>query len=194
MRKLIVANIVSLDGYFSGPGGDVMALPYDEGFSAYNVERLRAADTLLLGRDSFDGFRSYWPSIADNPDEAPVEREISRRNNAIDKVVISDSLTPGETAPWHDTRIVRRADAHEQLAALKRQPGKDILVFGSHIMWNGLLAAGLVDELHLLVGPALLGAGIPVFEGAPVPLRLLEARTLDGSQLVLLRYAATTAR
>jgi dihydrofolate reductase len=189
MRKLIVCNIVSLDGYYEGPGKDVMALPFDEAFDEYNAERLRAADTLLLGRRSFEGFKSYWPPIADKSDVRPVEREISRRNNAIDKVVISDSLTAEQTAPWRNTRIVRRADARQEVAALKRRRGKEILVFGSHMLWNDLLVAGLVDELHLMIGPALLGAGTPAFErGSRVALRLLEARTLQDSELVLVRY------
>lgn len=59
MRKLVVCNIVSLDGFFSGPGGDVMVMPFDNGFSDYNAERLRAADTLLLGRKSYDEERSF---------------------------------------------------------------------------------------------------------------------------------------
>jgi dihydrofolate reductase len=189
MRKLIVCNIISLDGYYEGPGNDVMAMPFDAGFSAYNVERLRAADTLLLGRTTFDRFKSYWPRVADDPDADPIEREISQRNTAIDKVVISDSLTAEQTAPWHNTRIVKRAAAHDQIAELKRQAGKEILVFGSHRLWNDLLAVGLVDELHLMIGPALLGGGTPVFEGrAPVALRLLDARTLANSELVLIRY------
>jgi dihydrofolate reductase len=189
MRKLIVANIVSLDGYYDGPGKDVMALPFDDAFDEYNAERLRAADTLLLGRTSFEGFKSYWPPVADDPDVRPVEREISRRNTAIDKVVVSDSLSPDQTAPWHNTRIVKRADAHQQIADLKRQAGEDILVFGSRTLWNDLLVGGLVDELHLMIGPAFLGGGTPVFGGQErVPLRLLESRTLEGSELVLARY------
>jgi dihydrofolate reductase len=189
MRKLIVTNIVSLDGYFEGPGQDVMALPFDEGFSEYNAERLRAADTLLLGRTTYEGFKGYWPLVADDPDVRPVEREISRLNNAIDKVVISDSLRPEETAPWDNTRIINRRDAHEQIAELKRRPGKEILVFGSHTMWNDLLVAGLVDELHVMIGPAFLGGGTPLFQsGSRVSLRLLDARPLENSQLVLVRY------
>ena len=76
MRKLIVCNIISVDGFYSGPNDDVMAMPFDEPFDDYNAERLRAADTLLLGRRSFEGFKGYWPSVADNPDVRPVEREI----------------------------------------------------------------------------------------------------------------------
>ena len=67
MRKLIVANIVSLDGYFEGPGGNVMALPMDRAFDTYNAERLRAADTLLLGRNTYRMFKGFWPQMASNP-------------------------------------------------------------------------------------------------------------------------------
>lgn len=189
MRKLIVCNIVSLDGYYEGPGRDVMALPFDEAFDDYNAERLRAADTLLLGRTSFDGFKGYWPAVKDNPDVREVEREISRLNGAMPKVVISDHLTAEETAPWTNTTIVKRADAPGYVAGLKRRPGQEILVFGSRTTWNALLTEGLVDEVHLMIGPAFLGGGTPVFDGPRVPLRLLESRTLDGSELVLTRYA-----
>jgi len=187
---------MSLDGYYEGPGKNVMALfdyrwdyPTDESFDAYNAERLRAADTLLLGRVSYQGFKSFWPSVADDPDATPIQREISHLNNAIDKVVISDSLTPEEAAPWHNTRIIGRVDAHEQIAELKRQSGKDILVFGSHTLWNDLLTKDLVDELHLMIGPVVLGAGTPLFDGQPaVSLRLIETRMWDDSGNVLVQY------
>ncbi|RPH35995.1 deaminase [bacterium] len=198
MKKLIVSNAMSLDGYYEGPGKDVMALfdyrwetyPTDESFDAYNAERLRAADTLLLGRTSFDGFKGYWPSVADDPAARPLEREISRLNNAIDKVVISDRLTSEETEPWHNTRILHRADAHEQIAELKRQSGKDILMFGSRTLWSDLLANDLVDELHLMVTPVVIGAGTPIFDAQPpASLRLIDTHTWDSSGNVLMRYA-----
>jgi dihydrofolate reductase len=196
MRKLLVSNATSLDGYYEGPGKNVMVLfdyrwdyPADESFDVYNVERLRAADTLLLGRTSYEGFKGFWPPVADDPNATPIQREISRLNNAIDKVVISDSLTSEETAPWHNTRVIGRAEAHEQIAELKGQSGKDILVFGSRTLWNDLLANDLVDDLHLMIGPVVLGAGTPLFDGQPaVSLRLIDTRTWDGSGNVLIRY------
>jgi dihydrofolate reductase len=190
MRKLIVCNIISLDGFYSGPGGDIMAMPFDNGFSDYNAERLRAADTLLLGRKSFEMFRSYWPAIAEDVNQPAVEREISRLNTAIEKVVVSNSLKPDEVEGWGPTRVVRRASSHTEIAALKQKPGREILVFGSHVPWNDLLAAGLVDELHFMIGAGVVGEGVRAFETRPHgSLRLLDTRTFEGSSLLLVRYA-----
>lgn len=200
MRKVVVSYVMSLDGYFEGPRKDIMALfqamhdpelPFDTAFDAYNAGRLRAAETVLVGRTTFEGLRDYWPPLADDPNAPPVEREISRLNNAIDKVVVSNTLSKEDTSPWDaTTTIVKRADAHAHVAALKREPGREIVVFGSHTLWNDLLVAGLVDELHVMIGPAVLAGGTPAFKTeATTPLTLLESKTLDGGQLVLMRYA-----
>lgn len=200
MRKLVVVNIMSLDGYVAGPGGNVMALPMDDFFEAHNLERLRAADTLLLGATTYMGLKSFWPAVAAdpkvspavaaNPDVADIHRETGERNNVIDKVVVSDSLSADDTEPWTETTtVVRRADAHRTIAELKDRPGGDILMFGSRTLWNDLLAAGLVDELHLMVGATVLGDGTPAFGAGPVPpLRLVDTRRRDGSDNLLVRY------
>jgi dihydrofolate reductase len=204
MRKVIVVNIMSLDGYVAGPGGNVMVLPMDGFFDEHNLERQRTADTLLLGATTYQGLKGFWPAVAEDPSVSPavaqdpsvadLHRETGQRNNELLKVVVSDSLTKDDTAPWTDTTtIVRRADAHRAVAELKSQPGKDILMFGSRTLWHDLLAAGLVDELHLMVGASALGGGLPAFAGPAPQLRLLDIRRRDGSDNVLLRYAVAGA-
>jgi dihydrofolate reductase len=137
MRRLIVTNAMSLDGYYEGPGKNVMVLfdyrrelyPTDESFDAYNAQRLRAADTLLLGRTSYDGFKNFWPSVADDPDATPIQREISQLDNAIDKVVVSDTLSSEETDPWRhkhahcQPRARSRADCRAQRPIRQGHPG-----------------------------------------------------------------------
>jgi dihydrofolate reductase len=195
MRKLIVSNMMSLDGYCAGPGNDTSVLPMDEAFDAYNAKRLGAADTMLLGRVTYDMFRSFWPSVANDASATPTNRVVSRLMNAMDKVVISDSITSEQTEPWHNTRIISRADAHEQLTQLKRRTGKEIFVGGSHTLWNDLLANDLVDELHLMIGQVILGAGTPVFDRQQaVSLRLIEIRKWDDSDNVLVRYEVQASR
>jgi dihydrofolate reductase len=164
-----------------------MALPMDHAFDAYCAERLRSAETLLLGAGTFRLFSGFWPAVADKPEASEDQREISRRDTAIDKLVVSDSLTDGGV--WRETTtIVPRAAAHAAIAELKRGDGGDVLVFGSRVLWHDLFAAGLVDELHLIVGATVLSDGTPGLP-AGASLRRLDTRTFEGSDNVLVRYA-----
>ena len=197
MRKLIVSNIMSLDGYVAGPGGDVMAMPMDHAFDEANAERMRAAGTLLLGATTYRGFVSFWPHALAMPGLTVPSREIAEiYAGGLEKVVVSDTLTAEEAGPWRDsTRIVPRADAPRAVSDLRAEADSnaDILVFGSPTMWNALLVAGLVDELHLMVGPAAIGGGTPAF-GVSVTtngLELRDVRRWDGSSNVLLVYAVS---
>ena len=191
MRKLIVTNIVSLDGYYTGPGGNIMVMPMDGRFDAYNAERIRTADILLLGRASYEGFSGFWPAVQDDPSASAANREISRRQIEMHKVAVSDTLTLDADHPWtRNAEVVSRADSYERIAELKRDGDGEILVFGSHTLWTDLLAHGLVDELHFMLGAVVVGGGVPVFDGSQSPsLRLLETRTWDDSSNVLLAYA-----
>ncbi len=190
MRKLIVYNLVSLDGYHTGLGNDVSVMSPMMGgvFDTYTAELLRAADLFLVGRVSFELFQSFWPKVAKNPESAewtPEQRELSKAGQSVNTIVVSDTLTGNRP----DVRIIRRADAYEQIAELKRQTGKDILITGSRTLWNDLLAHDLIDEIHLMIGNLLLGEGVPVFVGKPdVTLRLIDIRRWEGSDNALLRY------
>jgi dihydrofolate reductase len=194
MRVVTVCNIMSLDGFYEDPSGNPLALNMDHAFDAYNLERIRAADIVLLGRTSFEGFSSYWPAIADAPDDpdnravSADNRELSRIYNELPKTVVSDSYTVPDDNAWRDTTtVVARADAARWVATEREQGSGDILVFGSRTTWNSLLQQGLVDEMHLMVSPNALGSGTPIFH-APVDFKLLEARRFDGSSNVVLRY------
>ena len=192
MRKLVVTTICSLDGFVEGPGGNVMALPMDNSFDTYCAERLAAADTLLLGRRTYDMFRGFWPPVADSAAATPAQREISRRDNSIRKLVVTDSpLDAAASAPWTNTTdVVSREQALDRIGELKQAGGDDILTFGSRTAWTPLLRAGLVDELHLMIGAVVLGNGTPTFDGGEAPaLQLLGTRTFDDSANVVLRYA-----
>ena len=197
MRTVLVTNIVSLDGYYAGRDGNPLVLNMDAAFDAYNLERMRSAGTILLGRRSFEMFSSYWPTIAEAPEDptnravSPINREFSRRYDTVPKLVVSDSLEVPADNPWHDTtEVVPRVAITSRLPAERASNGGDIVIFASRTMWNPLLENGVVDELHLMVGPNAIRAGIPLFD-APTQLSLIEGRRLDRSDNALVRYATT---
>jgi dihydrofolate reductase len=202
MRKLIVCNFITVDGYYEGKDRDIVSLfdyypaeyTGDQNFDTYNADLLRGADTLLLsGRTSFMGNKSYWTGVPNDPNATPIRREFAKLIAVTPKVVVSDKLTQEDLKPWeNNTRIVRIADTIQEISALKQGIGLPILVQLSRVLWQNLLANGLVDELHLMIFPIIGGHGVRMFDSQPgVTLHLLEARSWHGSGNVLIRYGVS---
>jgi dihydrofolate reductase len=196
MAKIVVSSMVSVDGYTEGPGGDVSQMPMDLAFAEHNADRVRSAGRLLFGGTTYRGMVQYWPKQVDNPDAIPEDRYIaSRYATDLGITVISDSLERADIPLWGDrTEIVRRSDAHDHLAKLREAEDDDILVFGSRTLWTDLLAHGLVDELHLLVGPKVVAGDDRAFAGLPqIDFTLIGARTWRDSSTVVLSYRPNNA-
>lgn len=204
MRKLIVCNFMTLDGYYETT--DKTIVPFfehrhedytdDDSFDHYNVELLRASDTLILsGRTSFLGNKAYWTGVLDDPHITAIRHVFADLIQQVPKVVVSDKLISEELAPWQNTTIVKVAHSPQAIADLKQQPGRDILIQLSRTLWNSLLVHDLVDELHIVVFPMIGGGGIPLFTGQPgITLKMLETRTWSGSGNVLIRYQVRRKR
>ncbi len=184
MRRIIWFNMITLDGHFEGPNRDISWHNVDEEFNDFAIDQLNSLDTLLFGRLTYDMMAGYWPTeMALNDD--PI---VAGKMNAITKVVYSTKLNK---ADWSNSSILKK-DINEQTARLKEQPGRDMAIFGSGILGNSLLQAGLIDEIRLMVAPIILGQGRPLFEpaGKRIHLKQLDSRQFANGN-VLLNYQVT---
>ncbi|MTD15500.1 deaminase [Nakamurella sp. YIM 132087] len=189
MGRIVVSCATSVDGYLEGPGGDLSQMPLDQSFNEHNAALVVGAARLLYGATTYRGMVGYWPSQLENPD--PAERSIAQRMaDGIPILVVSDALGPDDTGPWRgQTTIVRRVDAHQTVADLRNEEG-DTVVFGSRTLWSDLMAHGLVDVIHLLIGPKVVAGDTPAFAGVPsTGLHLQDVRRFDNSEAVLLTYS-----
>ncbi|WP_139983852.1 dihydrofolate reductase family protein [Nocardioides litoris] len=190
MGRVIVATAVSVDGYAEGAGGDISVMPLDESFNEHNAEQIAGAAQVLYGATTYRQMVSYWPQVPDNPDASAAERRIAARMaEGLPITVVSDSITADDTGPWRaQTTIIRRDEAHRAVSQLREADG-DTVIFGSRTVWSDLLAHGLVDELHLMVGPKIVAGSTQVFDGVPTTgLHLMGVTQFDGSPAVVLRY------
>ena len=181
MRRLIMWNMVTLDGYFEG------SKPWDIGWHEFawgeelerlGLEQTGAAGALLFGRATYQGMAEYWPSA---------KGEVADIMNAIPKIVFSRTL---QRADWNNTRLVRD-DAVAEVRRLKQEAGKDLMIYGSAKLVASLTRARLIDEYRIGLHPVVLGAGMPLVQDVRelMKMKLLEARALK-TGVVLLRYEA----
>lgn len=185
MRKIIVTSWISLDGFVAGPHDDMSWVMVDDAMGSYEYDLVRAADTLLLGRRTYQSFAGSWPNVPDNPAASDGEKVYARQLNAMRKIVFSRTL---ETAAWHDSTLLREIIPGD-VAALKQERGKNIVIYGSVSIVRALMAHGLIDDYQLLVHPVVLGAGKRLFaEGIDTAKLKLAATRTFSSGVVLLSY------
>jgi len=172
-------NLVTLDGFFEGPKSwelDWHDSVWGDELEKYSIEQSKSTGMLLFGRVTYEGMASYWPSQ---------KCEIADFMNTIPKIVFSKTMKKAE---WNNTTLVK-GNALEEVAKLKRQPGKNMFVFGSANLSSTLLQHDLFDEINLALAPVILGRGNPLFKASPdrLKMKLLEARPLKSGG-VILRY------
>lgn len=179
MPKVVMWNMVTLDGFFEGPKSwdiDWHEYVWGDELERLSIDQSKSIGTLLFGRVTYEGMAAYWTSATG---------EVADFMNSIPKVVFSRTLAK---ADWSNTRLVR-TNAEEEVARLKQQPGKDLYIFGSANLCAALMRRGLIDEYRLGLNPLILGGGNPLFRPSPerMKLKLLDARPLR-SGVVILRY------
>lgn len=175
--------MVSLDGFIEGPNRELDWHVTGKEFEQYCDDMLDSIDLVLLGRISYEMMIGYWPAAETNP-SGPTEQAFARKMNALPKIVLSRTLP---SATWN-TRVVKEHVA-EEIEALKRQPGKDIAVFGGAGIIATLREHRLIDEYRLIVNPIVLGSGTPLFHGVAERMKMqLTRSTTLRTGVVILTY------
>ena len=169
MRKLIVFNMVTVEGYYEGADGNIDWHNVDEEFNEFAIKQLDSVGAILFGRVTYELMASYWPSAAALKDD-PI---VAGKMNSSPKIVFSTTLS---TVDWQNTRLIK-ADLAEELTQLKQQPGKDLIIFGSGKLTANFTQLGLIDEYRIIVAPVVLGSGHPLFMDLDQPLKLNLLRT-----------------
>jgi dihydrofolate reductase len=178
MRKITAGMFVSLDGVVEAP--DQWHFPYfnDEMGAAVDAQ-LGAADTILLGRETYDSFAGAWP---DREADGGEDAEFAKKLGDARKIVVSRQRLEFD---WRNSEQLT-GDLVDAVTALKSEPGGDIAMSGSVSVVRQLLAAGLLDELHLFVHPIAVRSGARLFDdGETIPLRLLSSQAFKTGVLYL---------
>jgi dihydrofolate reductase len=196
MRRIVMFNWVTADGYFAGPDGNLdWVVPDDEQATAA-AEGIPDFDTVLFGRVTYELFEGFWRHAVEDSSTAPDPHRPGQRSrehraiaiwlNETTKLVFSRTL---KDVTWRNARLLHDLDPHE-VEAMKKRPGKDMIVFGSGSIVSQLTQHGLIDEYQFVVCPILLGSGRPLLSGVSnsSKLDLLEAKKYQSGD-VLLRYA-----
>lgn len=161
MRKIIISEHVTLDGFVGGPKGEMDWIKLDEEMFDLVGKFTDDADAALYGRVTWQMMEAYWPNAGTKPGATKHDKEHSAWYNKVQKVVLSHSMK-GQNLP--NTTIISH-DVAEEIKKIKEQKGKNIMIFGSPRAAHSLMESKLIDEFWLFINPIILGKGIPMFAG-----------------------------
>jgi dihydrofolate reductase len=190
LRKLKLQVQMSVDGYIAGPNGEMdwLVWNWDDKLKEYVNELTESVDSILLGRKMAEGFISHWSDVMTKPDHP--DYTFAKKMIEIPKVVFTKTLNKSE---WVNTDIAT-GDLTDEINKLKRQNGKDIIVYGGASFDSSLIKAGLIDEFYLFVNPAAIGNGITIFKDLNEMLKFTLAKSIPfDCGVVLLHYEAKRA-
>ena len=190
MRRLILEEWLSLDGFAEDGEGKLDFFPSTEANKFSDADQLAfldTVDTVILGRKTYELFVNYWPTVTTD------KEIIADRLNALSKVVFSSTLREAPWGRWQPARVVH-GDAVAEIERMKRQEGKHIVLWGSLSLARSLIAADLIDEYHVQICPTMVGAGRRLFPDLDEYARLkrVDVRTYD-TGVVYLSYEPGTA-
>ncbi len=198
MRRIVMFNRVTADGYFAGPDGNLDWVVPDQDLDRSAAEAIERSgtDTILFGRRTYELFEAFWPHALDDSPTSPDPHDAGRLSpemramaimlNETPKLVFSRTL---KEVTWKNSRLLHTLDPRE-IEVMKRQPGKDMIIFGSGSIVSQLTQHGLIDEYQFVVNPILLGNGRPLLSGVSTSLKLeLQEAKKYSSGNIMLRYA-----
>ncbi len=161
MRKLKLQMQMSLDGYVARPNGELdwMTWNQDDKLIQFINSLIDSSDTILLGRKMTDGFVSHWENVVNNKPDSP-DFSLAKKMVDTPKVVFTKTL---DKSTWNNTTLAK-GNLAEEIANLKKQTGKDIIVYGGAGFVSSLIKEGLIDEYHLFVNPTAIGNGMTIFK------------------------------
>ena len=179
MSKIILFNMMTLDGFFEGPNREIDWHNVDNEFNEFAIEQLNNASVLIFGRITYELMAGYWPT-SDALSDDPV---VAEKMNSLPKIVFSKTLNnPG----WNNTRLVR-GDPEKVCRELKEKNDKDIFIFGSAGLASKFMHLGLIDEYRIMINPLILGNGKPLFKqsGDRFLLKLIKSRKFRSGNVLL---------
>ena len=175
MRNLIFFMHTPLDGFVAGLKGELDWANIDDELFDFVATMTDTADTALYGRVTYEMMQSYWPKAGEQPNATKHDKEHSAWYNKVSKVVLSKTISEKGL----DNTTVISGQLTDNINKIKKQDGKNILIFGSPGASHSLLNEGLIDEFWLFVNPIILGQGMPLFKDitGTTKLKLVDSKT-----------------